>query len=158
MADNPVDRQNFLERYAEHSSRLQTWIGAYGAGLASLLVYQYRTAVSDARALLQTTSVVAGTTSFSIQAQIEPMHHALVVSLTLIAVGLALQVILLFLNKWSQFKIAHAPDRRAGWTPSQTAANWFSEQFWFDGLCDVGSALLLGIATYLGVRALGLIS
>jgi hypothetical protein len=79
-----------LARYAEHSSRIQTLIGGYGAGLASLLVYQFRTAVTDTKDSwkVQTGQVA----SKKLDEILSGMHADLRAALELVAMALAIQV------------------------------------------------------------------
>lgn len=147
------ERPTYVARYAEHSSRLQTWIGAYGAGLASALVYQFRTAIADARAQSGIGDLAA---RLRIEDDIFVMHYALGHSLRLIAAALGAQILLLLLNKTSQFAIAHMDDNASKWTRSDRAAEWFSDQYWFDLLCDLVAIGLLVRATFYATSALGL--
>lgn len=156
---NPGDPHAvYLARYAEHNSRLQTWIGGYGAGLASLLVYQFRTAVTDTKALWQanggaTAAILAGN---PLDALLSEMHLRLSHSLRLIALALAIQVTLLTLNKYTQLAQAHAPDDTANQSRWQRVAIWICNQSWIDLVCDVASIVLLAAATVYGVKALGI--
>lgn len=152
----PEDHHNrdiYLARYSEHNSRLQTWIGGYGAGLASLLVYQFRTAIGDTRELWKAKGLNAEPAMNSILAG---MHEDLSLSLRFVAVAIALQVILLGLNKATQFAQAHMSDQRKEWTGWDKFSVWFSDQYWFDALCDMASVGLLATATVWGIKALGI--
>ena len=145
----------YLARYAEHSARLQTWIGGYGAGLASLLVYQFRTALMDTKELWKShhgaddAPVLIGKTT--------SMHSQLSCALMLIAVALGLQVIVLLMNKATQFSITHSDDDENNWDGWEKFSEKFSGSYWFDALCDIASVLLLAVATTEGIRALGLL-
>jgi hypothetical protein len=158
MTDDYHDRKTYLERYSEHSARLQNWIGAYGAGLATMLAYQFRTAISDARDLARTATRNSDPPVFVIQDHISWMHYALAWSFKLIALALAAQILLLFLNKSSQFAIAHASEDAKEWSPFERVSEWFSRKFVFDAACDLASVSLLGAATYYGIAALGLMA
>jgi hypothetical protein len=148
-------KEAYLARYAEHNARLQTWIGGYGAGLASLLVYQFRTAISDAKELWRSHG---GTdTAAAPVIKLTNMHAELACALTLIAIALALQVVLLYLNKATQFAITHSDEEEANWSRWEGISEWFSGFYWFDAVCDAVSIGLLGLATYEGIRALGLV-
>jgi hypothetical protein len=138
MAD-AAEKAEYLKRYAEHNSRLQTWIGAYGAGLASLLIYQYRNIPPSAIGAL-----IKG-------------HAPLVRALVLIATGLIPQVLLLLANKTSQFYIAHADDDKSKWSRRERVSQWFSDVYLFDLFCDVASLVLLALATWQGLSALALV-
>jgi hypothetical protein len=76
----------------------------------------------------------------------------------LIAVALGLQVVLLYLNKATQFSITHSDEDETKWSPWEKISEKFSGLYWFDALCDAGSVGLLGVATYAGIKALGLAS
>jgi len=158
MTDDFHDRKTYLDRYGEHSARLQNWIGAYGAGLATMLAYQFRTAVNDAREIVRTASPTTDPAFFNMKFHIEWMHETLARSFELIAFALGVQIFLLFLNKASQFALAHTPDAAKDWSRFDRAANWFSSIFAFDAVCDLTSVVLLGFATYYGIEALGLIA
>jgi hypothetical protein len=145
----------YLARYAEHNARLQTWIGGYGAGLASLLVYQFRTAIADAKELGKSSS--GADHAPALIAKMTSMHNELSCALMLIALALGLQVVLLFLNKATQFSIAHSDEDEGKWNPWEKFSERFSGWYSFDAACDVGSIGLLGLATYEGIRALGLV-
>lgn len=151
------DKDAYLARYAEHNARLQTWIGGYGAGLASLLVYQFRTAIADAKDLWKSASGGADNARPLID-KLTSMHSELSCALVLIAAALGLQVVLLFLNKATQFAITHSDDNQANWDWWERLSEKFSGFYWFDALCDAGSIGLLGLATYEGIRALGLVA
>jgi hypothetical protein len=146
----------YLARYAEHNARLQTWIGGYGAGLASLLVYQFRTAIGDAKELGKSAS--EANHAPALVAKMTSMHNELSCALMLIALALGLQVVLLFLNKATQFSIAHSDEDEDKWNLWEKLSERFSGWYSFDAACDVGSIGLLGLATYEGIRALGLVS
>lgn len=152
MSNDFHDRGTYVSRYSEHSSRLQNWIGAYGAGLASLLVYHFRTAVTDAQ------SPANSAQSVEVAAHIAAMHSQLTSAFESIAAALALQVTLLFINKWSQFHLAHTPEEDSDWSPRHYGANFLSEAFLIDNLLDLGSIILLGLATMQGLKALGLMT
>lgn len=150
------DKETYLARYAEHNARLQTWIGGYGAGLASLLVYQFRTAIGDAKELWRS---AAGTNNApALIAKTTSMHNQLSCALMLIAIALGLQVVLLYLNKATQFSITHSDEDETKWNWWERHSEKFSGLYWFDALCDAGSIGLLGLATYEGIRALGLVA
>ena len=149
-------KEAYLARYAEHSARLQTWIGGYGAGLASLLVYQFRTAVADAKELWK--SAAGKDNATPLIDKMTSMHSQLSCALVLIAVALGLQVVLLYLNKATQFAITHSDDNEEKWSLWDKLSEKFSGFYWFDALCDAGSIGLLGLATYEGIRALGLVA
>jgi hypothetical protein len=143
----------YLARYSEHNARLQTWIGGYGAGLASLLVYQFRTAVGDTRELWRNKGPKADA---ALNAVLAEMHYELSCSLRLIAAAIAIQVVLLALNKSTQFAQAHMSDQQIDWSPWDKFSIWFSDKYWFDALCDIASICLLATATVFGIEALGL--
>jgi hypothetical protein len=148
-------KEQYLARYAEHNARLQTWIGGYGAGLASLLVYQFRTAIADSKELWKS---AAGTDNApALIAKMTNMHSQLSCALSLIAIALGLQVVLLYLNKSTQFAITHSDNDQARWSPWERISEKFSSLYWFDALCDAGSIGLLVVATYEGIKALGLV-
>jgi len=147
----------YLARYAEHSSRLQTWIGGYGAGLASLLVYQFRTAVGDTKALWEARGATAALLRGNpLDVVLWEMHLRLSQSLRLIAVALAIQVALLTLNKYTQLVQAHAPDDVAEQTCGQRLAISICNHSWIDLVCDVASIGLLALGTVYGLEALGI--
>jgi hypothetical protein len=148
-------KEAYLARYAEHNARLQTWIGGYGAGLASLLVYQFRTAISDAKELWR--SHGGADTAAALVIKLTNMHAELACALALIAIALALQIVLLYLNKATQFAITHSDEDEANWSSWEKISEWFSGFYWFDAVCDAVSIGLLGLATYEGIRALGLV-
>jgi hypothetical protein len=148
--------ETYLARYAEHNARLQTWIGGYGAGLASLLVYQFRTAIGDTKELWKSAS--GADNAQALIAKMTSMHNELSCALMLIAIALGLQVVLLFLNKATQFSIAHSDEDETKWNLWETFSEMFSGWYSFDAVCDVGSIGLLGFATYEGIRALGLVA
>jgi hypothetical protein len=149
-------KEAYLARYAEHNARLQTWIGGYGAGLASLLVYQFRTAIADAKEFWKS---AAGTDNGTpLIDKMTSMHSQLSCALVLIAVALGLQVVLLYMNKATQFAITHSDDDEEKWSLWDKLSEKFSGFYWFDALCDAGSIGLLGLATYEGIRALGLVA
>jgi hypothetical protein len=150
------ETEAYLARYAEHNARLQTWIGGYGAGLASLLVYQFRTAIGDAKELGKSASEADHAPALI--AKMTSMHNELSCALMLIALALGVQVVLLFLNKATQFSIAHSDEDEDKWNPWEKFSERFSGWYSFDAACDVGSIGLLGLATYEGIRALGLVS
>ena len=135
------------ERYIEHSRRLQTWLGAYAAGLASLLVIHFRDA---SEAVHRWSSVPVA------DATIAKMAQSLSCSLRLIGFAIAAQVALLLLNKITQFVIEHIPNPNDGETCCERAAQKISNWFWLDVLADVVSISLLVIATMRGLNALGL--
>jgi hypothetical protein len=140
---------DYHDRYCEHSSRLQTWIGGYGAGLASLLVYQFRTAVGDTRELWKSKGVP---TDGMMNVAIADMHRDLALALRSIAIAIALQVVLLVLNKASQFALAN----RSKETRRFRLSHWFSEQYCVDATLDFVSVVLLILATLAGIESLGL--
>jgi hypothetical protein len=156
MTDDHHDAKTYLGRYAEHNSRLQNWIGAYGGGLASMLVYQFRTSINDVRGIARTATKVSERYTFDLGVQIEQMHHALALSFKLIALALGLQILLLFLNKTSQFALAHMYADQSEWSIFDRVAEWFSQKYIFDATCDIASIGLLAVATLYGMRALGL--
>ena len=121
-----------------------------------MLVYQFRTALSDARELARTATLLSPKSPDDLAVQVAAMHAALQVSFQLIAVALGIQVILLFSNKASQFAIAHADDDSSKWSRSEKFWEWFSRQYIFDAVCDLFSVTLLGCATYYGIAALHL--
>lgn len=123
-----------------------------------MLVYQYRTAIGDARDLAQAADLPLKATSDLLARHIAGMHNALATAFLLIAISLAIQVALLFLNKWSQFTIAHTAGAKTEWSWNEKLADWLSEMFFVDVICDVSSAMLLGFATVSGIKALGLVS
>ncbi len=86
------------------------------------------------------------------------MHSELSCALMLIAFALGLQVVLLYLNKATQFSIAHSDQDETKWSYLEKFSNWFSGLYRFDAFCDAGSIVLLGFATYEGIRALGLVT
>ena len=155
MGGEDHDRATHLGRYSEHNSRLQTWIGGYGAGLATALIYQFRTVLDDARQALKAVS------------PLDPAHDAAVLqiattkmylrhSLELIALALSLQIALLMLNKGSQWRLAHMGNDRQSWNWRCRLAHWFSGKYIFDIVCDIGSVGLLAIATYKAMQALSI--
>jgi hypothetical protein len=150
------NKDTYLARYAEHNARLQTWIGGYGAGLASLLVYQFRTAIGDAKELWK--SATGADNAPVLIAKTTSMHSQLSCALTLIAIALGFQVVLLYLNKATQFSITHSDEDESKWNWWEKLSESFSGLYLFDALCDVGSISLLGLATYEGIRALGLVT
>jgi len=149
------DKDKYLARYAEHNARLQTWIGGYGAGLSSLLVYQFRTAIGDAKELWK--SAAGADNAPTILLKVAGMHERLSYALVLIAVALGLQVVLLNLNKATQFSITHSDEDETKWTWWENVSEKFSALYSFDALCDAASIGLLGMATYEGILALGLV-
>jgi hypothetical protein len=148
--------ETYLARYAEHNARLQTWIGGYGAGLASLLVYQFRTAIGDAKDLWKSAS--GADNAPALIAKMTDMRSELACALLLIAFALGLQVALLCLNKATQFSIAHSNEDEDEWNLWEKFSERFSGWYSFDAACDIGSVGLLSIATYEGIRALGLMA
>jgi len=156
MSDDFHERATYVSRYAEHSSRLQNWIGGYGAGLASMLVYQFRTAVSDARDSIKTGTRIRVDSPEEVVQHIAAMHRELATSFTLIAAALGVQIFILFLNKATQFSVAHADEDESKWTRIDRLAEWCSRQFSIDAVCDLASVLLLAWATVAGIGALGL--
>ena len=151
MTDDHHDAKTYLGRYAEHNSRLQNWIGAYGAGLASMLVYQFRTSINDVRGIARSATKVSGQSTFDLGIQIEEMHHALALSFKLIAAALGVQILLLFLNKTSQFALAHMDENQKEWSRFDRLAEWFSRKYIFDAACDIASVGLPGRPTK-GIR------
>ena len=141
-----------LARHSEHNSRLQTWIGSYGAGLASLLVYQFRTAVADTKDSWK--AHTSNAASAKLDAIVGQMHADLRAALAVVAMALALQVVLLFINKATQAALAN-PDKEG------TIAEWWYAQscnislrYSIDVACDTGSIVLLAYATIRGLNAL----
>lgn len=155
--DDFHDRSTYLARYAEHSSRLQNWIGGYGAGLASALIYQFRAANNDAIESLKNLPL-SSTAYLNGQRRITDMHYDLKTSLTLIAVALGLQIVLLFLNKISQWSLTHMDGDASKWSFSDRLGEWFSRQIVIDAALDISSVLLLGVSTFEALKALSLIS
>jgi hypothetical protein len=147
-------------RYAEHSRTLQTWIGAYGVGLASLLVYQFRTALDDVlprfhykdayhAKQMQMIDFVG-----NVKATGAAMAADLNLAFNLIALAISLQVVLLLVNKATQFRLAHAPRARQQWKPLDRAAERVSGWFLLDIGFDIASVALLAWATVAGLKAL----
>ena len=149
-----------LERYREHARRLQTWIGAYGAGLATLLVLHFRDAVgelfnnADREAHIVDEELIP--LFFKARMEAAGMKDHLREALWLIGIALACQVALLFVNKVTQFYVSHA-------SPDATARNWreraswrVADWYWIDLICDCASVVLLTVATFEGVAAMGL--
>jgi hypothetical protein len=155
MTDDFHDRATYVARYAEHSSRLQTWIGAYGAGLASALVYQFRTALGEENDSIKDFPWPSAGRAEGF-ARIDAMHMDLRSALMLIAFALAIQVLLLFLNKGTQFSLAHLDDDEKQWSWLDRRTEWLSHQYLIDMACDAGSIVLLALATFKAMRALGL--
>lgn len=122
------------ERYREHARRLQTWLGAYAAGLASLLVIHFH----DGIGLAPT-----------------KMLNSLSCSLRLIGLALSFQVFLLLTNKFTQYYVADVPEGNGGSTFLEKAACRITMWFWVDVVCDLATVGLLTIATIRGLSALG---
>lgn len=129
--------QPYLERYSEHARRLQTWIGGFGAGLASVLLYQFRTYSETLD-----------------ESKLPAARENLGSALTLIAIAIAIQVSLLLLNKFTQFILANPPAERKH--RSYTRAEWLSERWEVDFVGDVLSVASLTWATVCGLTAIGI--
>lgn len=134
------------ERYIEHSRRLQTWLGAYAAGLASLLVIHFRDA---SEAVHRLDPAIA-------DAIAAKMTQSLSCSLWLIGFAIAAQVALLVVNKATQFYVEDIPENKDGESWIERFAQKISTWFWIDVLADVASISLLVRATMRGLNALGL--
>jgi hypothetical protein len=121
-----------------------------------LLVYQFRAALADVKELGK--AAVGPYAPQALIAKISTMHSQLSCALMVIALALGLQVVLLYLNKATQFAITHSDEDPAKWSCWETISEKFSGLYWFDALCDFGSIGLLVVATYEGIGALGLVS
>ena len=84
------------------------------------------------------------------------MTDALWAALLLIGLAILLQVVLLVVNKITQFYVEDVPERAAEWTVMQRVACRVSTWFWLGLVCDLGSIGLLALATKRGLQALGL--
>ena len=144
-----------VARYSEHASRLQNWIGGYGAGLGSLLVYQYRTALSSVAETWPKSPPPQG--AVALNAVMASMHAALSIAFILIAFAIAAQVSLLGLNKLTQLTLANMSENEKEWSAWDKSAAWVSRQYWLDAICDLTSIFLLVVATYYGLLALRLV-
>lgn len=156
--DRAMSDDSHLGRYAEHARRLQTWIGAYGVGLASLLIYQYRTAVGEVRAEIKAALAddPAGVAASAGALDLAGMKDDLRQAFVLIAIAISLQVALLVLNKASQYAVAHTPSDDNARGVLHRVADRVSQAYWIDLMADLGSIGLLACATYAGLGALGL--
>lgn len=147
-----ADTSQHLERYGEHARRLQMWIGAYSAGLASLLIYQFRTATQEVSARIALEATDAAKAAAMVKAKLAEMQYAMELALKLIAAAILLQVVLLIVNKSTQFVLAN----RESNTWPYKCAEWTSDQFWVDVIADLGGVVLLIIATSEALHAIGI--
>jgi hypothetical protein len=150
-------RARHQERYIEHARRLQTWIGGYGVGLAGLFVVQARTTLAEIRLINPGLSEVAHTAALAIaDLEAERITTALAKVFVLIGIALAMQVVILLVNKVTQLEMAHFEGAKAQswWTRAcSRVADWDL----LDLLADVVSIGFLAWATYEGLANIVLI-
>jgi hypothetical protein len=120
----------YFKAYEEYSRTLRNWLTAYGIGAPVILL-------SNEKIWL---AVLAS-------------EKALLASAFFLG-AVSIQVILAALNKslmWALYFGTEHPEFRS--RRRYRVADWFSEQFWFDFICDSISVILLAVATLLVIRA-----
>lgn len=124
------DDKGFFEPYADYSRTLRTWLVAYGIGGPAVMITH-----PDALAVVSAKG-----------------QAALVGWLFLI--GVAAQVLIAFLNKIAMWYVYFGEvDSSFENTRRHRLADWFSEQFWPDILCDIISLVSFGVSTVFLFRA-----
>lgn len=124
------DDKGFFEPYAEYSRTLRTWLVAYGIGGPAVIITH-----PDALAVVSANGR-AGLIGW------------------LFLVGVAAQVLIAFLNKIAMWYVYFGEvESTFQKTRRHRAAEWFSEQFWPDILCDLLSLAAFGCSTVLLFQA-----
>lgn len=127
MSENPSS--GYFEAYEEYSRTLRTWFVAYGIGAPVFLLSNERLWIrlSDSRSAL--------------------------FSCGLFLLGVIVQTGLASLNKCAMWALYYGEENPTFQLRRRyKLADWFSEQFWFDFLCDSLTALFLGLATLIIAR------
>lgn len=142
MSHDVDDFNGHFANYAEYSKTLRSWLVAYGIGGPVLLLVS-----KDAPAKLATS----------------PNLNVIV---SLFVIGVALQILLAFVNKWAAWQMysgAFDRHREASGdsdckmhhtTRTYRAWNWINNQSWIDFLVDLGALTSFSIATWMAMKAL----
>ncbi len=110
--------------YADYAKTLRTWLVAYGVGGPVLFLTQ-----SD------------------ISKKIAESGQARLI-ICLFLVGVASQIFISFLNKWTNWYLyAYPNSEKRTHRIMYNIADWISERFWFDIIFDVVSIVTFGLAT-----------
>lgn len=117
--------------YSEYSKTLRSWLVAYGIGGPVLFL-----------------------TSKEAPAKISQSPDLLLI-ITLFVSGVALQILLAFINKWAawqMYKGACIDQHQITWT--YRTWDWINRQSWIDFLIDFGVLVSFSVATWIVLRTL----
>jgi hypothetical protein len=124
-----TDREAFFDAYQEYSKVLRTWFVVYGIG-GPVLLFTNDTFARTLKASGEGRSLAA-----------------------LFLAGVALQVVLAALNKFSMWGIYFGEFKgEFKRTRRYKLSHWFSEQFWIDFVVDILTLFLFAAATWCGYR------
>lgn len=125
------DKEGHFANYAEYSKTLRTWLVAYGVGGPVLLLLN-----KEAPAKIASSPLLGQIVTFFV-------------------VGVALQILLAFINKWAAWQLYKGSVKNAYKnTRSYKFWNWVNNQSWIDFFIDLGAMVLFLVATWISLNTL----